>query len=335
MVGVAPLRAILLGLAAAGTDVAEIMSRLGIRPEDVADPDGQVPAELTFRALVEAPSITGDPAFALHMAEALPMGSYGLIDYATLSSQTFREALERAVRYFALLDERVDLRVEAEDDVIRVTHRLRAREPPPHYAVELLFGTLAVRARNLSAKPFSPREVRFSHRAPPYRSEYDRVFRTHVSFEARIDELIYERSILDEPMITGSPALAPTVDRYARTLLAKRVGCDPFMADVQRAIEETIRGQTPSLVATAKRLRLGARTLRRRLSEAGTTYRDLLDSSRRDLAIAYIEDGVELAEVAYILGFSDQSSFQRAFKRWTGQTPGDFRQARQGSADGR
>jgi hypothetical protein len=164
---VGPLRAILLGLAAAGTDVAEIMNRLGIRPEDVADPDGQVPAELTFRALEEAPSITGDPAFALHMAEALPMGSYGLIDYATLSSQTFREALERAVRYFALLDERVDLRVETEDDAVRVTHSLRAREPPPHYAVELLFGTLVVRARNLSAKRVSPREVRFSHSAPP------------------------------------------------------------------------------------------------------------------------------------------------------------------------
>jgi AraC-like DNA-binding protein len=320
------VRAVVSMLEGAGIEARSLLEEHGLPPELLEDPDARIPAETAFRLVERMPELLGDELFCLRAARFVPDGALDVFDFAIRASATMGEALERCVRYYALLDDRTELRLERRAAVARVVGKNRSMPPAPRPATELLFGMLLARGEQLTGKPCPLLEVRFLQTPPRDPPAYQEFFGVPVQFSQDRDELVFQAEWLDEPCSAYDPALAQFFDRYARAYLARLAGPASFVDSVRQAITEGLRAGEPTLASTARALATSERTLQRRLREASSSYAELVDGVRRELALDFLRDpALPIAEVGYLLGFSDTSAFYRAFKRWTGSTPADHR----------
>lgn len=176
------------------------------------------------------------------------------------------------------------------------------------------------------AGPGSLREVRIEFAAPPYHADYAESFPCPVYFAADENAVLLAPGGAGLPLRTSEPRLHAELLALCEQKLRQLENESRFDARVQKVLGPMLRGNTPTLEAVAEGLGMASWTLRRKLRDEGTSFQALLDDSRRDLALAYMRDaGLSLGEIAYILGFSTPGAFQRAFKRWTGVTPGEYR----------
>lgn len=149
--------------------------------------------------------------------------------------------------------------------------------------------------------------------------------------DAPANVVTFARADLERPQRSSDAHLATLLERHARLLHDRLPARESFAAAVRHALADLLTTGHTDLAATAAKLRVSGRTLQRRLSAEGTTHRSVLDELRRDLALRYLEAGdAGLQEIAFVLGFSDQSTFHHAFVRWTGHTPGAWRRRASG-----
>jgi AraC-like DNA-binding protein len=321
------LRALDLALARAGVRGDDLLRELGVPRSHLDQSEARLPASLVFRAIERASALTRDESFSLHAAEVVPLGTMDVLDFAMRSSLTTREALTRTVRYYALIDDLSELRLDEHEGVARLSVT-RQVVTSPRVATELLFALLFARGRQLTGKPWPLVEVCF--RAPPPRSaaKHEAFFGAPVRFDCGKNELVFDSAWLDTPCVQHDSALATFLDRHADSLLERVSGVTTFLRRVKHAIAESIRGSDPSLEMTAKRLAMSARTLQRRLHEAGASHNELVEEVRRELSFELLaKPKMSIPEISYLVGFSDTSAFYRAFKRWTGSTPTIARRA--------
>ena len=190
----------------------------------------------------------------------------------------------------------------------------------------MTFATVTTLCRNIASSDFNPTTVEFQHDAPADTFEHRRLFRCPIKFGAPLNRLHFASSNLTLPIAKADAGLCALLDRHAEELLAKYPPRDSLVDQVRSIITTEFRGGDPSLEHVAAQLGLTPRTLQRKLQELGTSHNELLEQMRRQLAMRYLrEREMAICEVAYLLGFSESSSFHRAFKRWTGLTPKEFR----------
>lgn len=176
------------------------------------------------------------------------------------------------------------------------------------------------------------REVRVEFSAPPYHADYAAAFPCPVYFAADENAALLTRNAASRPLRTREPQLHAELVSLCEQKLRQLENESRLYSRVQKVLGPLLRGNTPSLEEVADGLGMASWTLRRKLRDEGTSFQALLDESRRDLALAYMKDvGLSLGEIAYILGFSTPGAFQRAFKRWTGVTPGEYRRGLRGA----
>jgi AraC-like DNA-binding protein len=312
-----PLAAMLVGSRPA---LDAFYAATDLTSELIVDDDARVSHAQFSVAWSEALRLTGDPALALQIAGALPSGSFGIVEYVCRSASTVGEAVRQWVRYLNILDEAVHVGVvqEGESFAIRVLDESEAPAPSSH---ELCFGVIAARARELVATPFRLLGVRFTHRAPPDIRLYEQWFSAPVTFGARYTELVLARSAMEAPLSTADPNLLAILTRHADLLARKDRSKPPVTREVERILRAALRNDAGEMDPIAKRLGLTPRSLQRRLKEEGTSFKEVREEVRRELAMRYLDDNLSIAEVSFLLGFSEPSAFFRAFKRWTGVTP--------------
>lgn len=325
------LQAIVVAAAARGVPPAGLLAAAGLRQEELVDPDARVPRECELRLWDAARASTGDDGFGLRMAEALPVEAYGAMGFAARSSATLGEAYRRTARFIRLMRSGVRLDIIDDGAVVRLRHVPPTGEAPPsRYAVEWFTATLLLMARRGVDPTCVPIETRFRHPAPARVDEHRRVFGAALTFAADRDELALPAALLARPQLSAEPGLSSVLDRHLDEALARlptRLGVvDRVRAGVAHELH---RGREPTLAELARDLRMSARSLQRHLQRAGTSLQVLVDGLRAELAERYLaEAGLSIAEVAFMLGFSEVSTFHRAFKRWTGLTPAVFRRDR-------
>jgi AraC-like DNA-binding protein len=328
-ISVAVLRSLLAALAAAGVDADAILTELGISYATLREPESRISTEVVYGLFARAPDMAADADFGLHAGAKAPLGTFEVLDHATRTSRTIGEALQRTVRFYALLIERVELRLDIVGATARITHRAPPPIVSPRAAVEMLFAIIVARGEALTGAEWPLRRVRFVHPRPEHVSECERFFHAPIEFGQPMDELLFDVDWLDRPLLTADEGVALTLERFASTLLAKVSREGGFLADVKGSIAGTLNGASPTLDASARHLGMSARTLQRRLMDAGTSYQALLEDVRRELAVRYLADAtLTVREVGYLLGFSEPSAFNRAFRRWEGQTPNEYRSGR-------
>lgn len=296
----------------------------------LTDPDLRVPEASVEAAWQLATTLTNDEAVGVHLAESLPRGALDLVEFAFRSSPSLTSALERLVRYGRVISDRVAARVDLNGERLLLAFGdVGSTALHPGRAEFALAAALKL-ARDSTGHHIIPQQVSFAHAAPLDASEHRRFFRGPVRFAAGSTSLILSVSDAARPMLGADDALSAVVRRRLDKALTERdlQAAGPFSGRVRRLMVEHLgrTALTPSTVARA--LTLSERTLSRRLGEEGTSFRGMLDDVRREFACALLRDrSLSIGDIAFFLRYSEPAAFHRAFRRWTGQSPGDFRAA--------
>jgi len=251
----------------------------------------------------------------------------GCSGYVVGSCETFGAVLERYVRYERLFYDTRAGCLREEDGVVRLEW------DTPHGVTgplvdECALAALTQFARDLVSRPVALASVEFVNPKPKQMEPYRTFFGCPVHFGAAVTSLCFERAALDVPLLRPDPLLLEVLDRQADSILAEREGPNDFAASARRAIARALRDGDPTVERAAESLHMSTRTFHRRLEAEGETFRALLDDCRKEVAMRRLRgEPVSIAELGQDLGYSDQSAFGRAFRRWTGVSPTDWRRA--------
>jgi AraC-like DNA-binding protein len=328
------------GAGARGVDVPALLRRHGLESALSADVDARVPATSVLGLWAELPALTGVPHFGVwlgELASAAPATSLGA--KLVHSAPTLGDGLGRLVTFERVFHGVAATTLTLVGDVARLTHRPPIGVGPGAApAIELAFAWILGTARVTTGEPLEAAAVTFSHEAPPEasRAEHERFFSVAPRFASPENSLDLPRAALELPQRTADALLERLVERHARVLASELPTDAGLCAQVRsRLVSALLRGHAEqcTLAACAESLALPPRTLQRRLAAEGAAFAALLDEARRALSLELLADpSTSVAEVAFALGFGDQTAFHRAFVRWTGSTPGEHKRRLRDSA---
>jgi AraC-like DNA-binding protein len=312
-------------VAAIGTArLAPFWAATDLTPELVGDDDARITPAQFCVAWAEAIRLSANPHLALDIASATPTGAFGIVEYVCRAAPTLGGALQRWVRYLNLLDDAVKIELAVEDDRAALRVVLESDAPAPG-AHELCFAMVAKHARQLSAVPLRLIGVELVHRAPSDAARYRTFFDAPVTFGAKTNQLVFTRAALEASLVSSDPQLLAILTRAADELNARAPEEPTLTAQVTRVLRDALRDDEGHVELVAKRLGVTVRSLQRRLKEEGSSFNDVREQVRKDLSRRYLDENLSIAEISFLLGFSEPSAFFRAFKRWTGQTPNEAR----------
>ncbi len=311
-----------------GLDSKAIFERVGLDMSDLSDPDARYPdsklLELWTLAIAEA----ADPAFGLRLARYWHPSALHALGFAWLASTSLHEALTRLVRYFRLITTGETLKLTELPDA----YRLSIETPPDcergqDEVYDAMLAILTNMCRASAGEDFCPQQILLRRGEPSETSEFEEFFRCPIDFEADCDAIIFGHDQINQPLPTANADMARASDTVINKYLA-----DMDQNDVVTRVRVSLIDLLPSGEVNeqqvAQSLNMSLRTLQRKLQDLDTSYKELLDSTRRSLAIDYVRgDRMPIGEVSYLLGFAEPSNFTRAFKRWTGQSPSEYRSA--------
>jgi AraC-like DNA-binding protein len=303
------------------------ISERDVAEYDKIDPDARIPVSVALQLLDGAVQLTGDPDLGLKAARFAAQGSYDLLEYTMVSASTVREANEVMRRFGQLMNSALDYSLEIHGD--HAITRFSSRVPLTRAAADFQLAALYSAGRRwLPPPPDAHGEVWFTYPEPAETREHARSFpNTRIRFGAPFDAIVFDRKYLELPMPQADPKLHALLRRQLEQAVADLPPAQELRRQVRKLILAELCGGNPSADHIAERLEMSRRTLTRRLLQQGTTFKGLLEEVRRELAErALISEEVGIAEIAERLGFAEPAAFHRAFKRWTGLTPADYRE---------
>ncbi|MDE1168287.1 MAG: AraC family transcriptional regulator [Pseudomonas sp.] len=309
-------RALRKQLDAIGLDSAALCLQAGLDPLRVEESNAQFPLSATNALWQLAVQASGDPAIGLRVARFVSPSTFHSLGYALIASENLREVFERIVRYHQASDA---LTPTLSRENGRYVLRLQATDDYPAPAAEAIdaFAAIYVRTcRNRLGPDYAPLAVRLTRARPQDPKPWLTVFRSPIHFDAEQDSLEFACADFDCHLDDASPQDA-SPEMLQPLTWERRVG---------DAIERCLPRGVPSADEVAEVMRLSLRNLQRHLADEGCRFDALLDQCQQNLALQYLNDpDLPLSEIGHRLGFADAGTFIRAFKRWTGISPGQYR----------
>ena len=300
----------------------------GLARADLASPEARIPYA-AFMALIErAAVLLAEPAYGLKLGASHDVRDNGLLGFIALNSPTLGDALVNVKRYLSVTNEGTDAVLEPAGPVRALRFRdadpalRRLRQNSERVSAQFVKG-----ARELTQARATPVRVEFIHSRPDAPIDYEGILGCPVRFQAEWDAVFFSEETLGLPVVGADNRLLATLEAACRKIIGPR----PSEGDIVHAVREYIvhrlaKGATPFADA-ARHFGMSNRTLERRLGERATSYRDLVDGVRCDLAKHYLADtDMRLPQIAYLLGYSEPGPLVRAFRRWTAITPMQYRQ---------
>ena len=318
-----------------GHDAEAAIKACGIGRVALNKRNGTIPFDKHCALLEYAATTTGDDLYGLHLGAQTDPRDIGLIGYIGLSSATLHDAFDNFRRYASLVSDVAGVRLEIVDDLAIVSGKLKATLPPPGYGQECEYSiSVFVRACQIfTDTEIVPVKIRFLHHRGAHKSDVERLLGCPVTFGSGQQRVVFERQNLSLPIVSADDNLLDILKGYGDAILAERSKRGP---DFKHQVEGWIVALLPKGQASAKtvamQMGMSERTLSRRLADMGLTFKSLLAEVRHQLALKYVaEPGINLKQAAFLLGYTEVSTFSHAFKRWTGQTPASARQTSIGS----
>lgn len=312
-----------------GVSTLQLANACNVSPEMLAPQPENLPAELYVRLLDAGAQLANDPHFGLHVGEHVKLGTYNVYGLILLSCKDFGHALQQTMRFESLAHElgRSELGIHGDQAQYRwLTHF----EGASRHLVESVFAGIRVFGNWLAGRPIPAGQIQFRHQAPEATEEYSRIFGVMPEFCAGENMACFDASLLAWPVPNADVALYPVLQKHAEQLLKEKnrvPAVSGIVGQVRARIIDNLSSDRVRVAHIALDLQMTQRTLQRKLQDAGVSYQQLLDATRYELAKEYLEqDDLSLAEVAFMLGFQEQSSFHHAFKEWSGVNPGAYRQ---------
>jgi AraC-like DNA-binding protein len=317
------VRPVIAGLEARGLDAAAVLRSAGISSEALGSVEGKLPVASVLRLWEAAAEAAQDSSFGVHVAEALPRGTYDVFEHIFSAAETVGAGISQLTRYVPLIHDHSTLTIEVEPGHARLVRRVPTMGPQyDEFSMALLF----VRSRQASATAWTPERVTFQHERTDDDGEPSRVFGCRVVFGAAETEMLIPRAALQLPHARADAPLLEVLSRHVDARLGSLPQRGALLARASSAIARRIATELPTLASTAAALRMPERTLQRRLAEEGVNHSALVDDVRRNLALELLSDAnVSVTDIGYRLHFADPAAFYRAFKRWTGEGPAAYR----------
>jgi len=313
-----------------GHDPAPLLEQYGLHAAWLAAPAGRLSIPRYMRLGHAAIELTGQPALGLRMGRVSRMSQTGLAGVTAAQAPDVREAARTLIRFEALYGSNYRGQSSLHEDAEGAWLRFYSISPYNSYnrfVVDSIFASWLQQLSDLSGVEIRAQKVEIEFDAPDYAADYAGLCSQPVVFGAGANQLRLDNAALG----LRNPQHCPGTWHHLLQLCEKELEQLTRTRSLRERISQLLGpllngGREPELDEIAARLKLPAWTLRRKLAEEGTGFRNVLNDTRRDLAMTYIRD-TELAfgEIAYLLGFASAEAFQRAFKRWSSQTPGEFR----------
>ena len=305
-----------------GLDPEPIFIKEDITREMIMKPGARISYKKSKNLWEKLSKLIKDPCFGLRAGQYWHPSHFNALGFAWLASVTLREALTRLVRYVQMISESTKIHLEENAAGLSVVN-LDTMEVPAYMDFSMIILSEACRLNFGSG--FKPVAIHFIHAEPSCAGDYVRFFEAPVTFSAKDNRFTISVSDADKRLPTGNKHLASLHDQYVLRYLDKMNNLN-LAQQVKAAFLDLMPAGHMSVERVAGRLNMTARSLQRKLRDEGTTFSKLVDEARRELAEDYIHDpSFSLMEAAFILGFSDYSSFSRAYKRWTGMSPSKAR----------
>jgi AraC-like DNA-binding protein len=265
------------------------------------------------------------PALGLRIAEGVRPRHFGVVGYAALVCGNLAEALIRLERYHASVYDVNPAKVTPTEHGVCIEWGVE-RGKPGALVDETAIACLVQLARDMTGRYWPVHTVSFVNPAPADMQPYLDFFGGKVSFDEPVTRVVFELQYLALPLRKSDPEMLGQLDRQAEELLQKVAALPPVVDVWRRTLVPLIREGQTSLAALARAHNTSPRSLQRRLAEQGTSFQSLLDNTRQHLAQRHLMEGqLDLAEIALLLGYSEQSAFTRAFRSWTGLAPAQWR----------
>jgi AraC-like DNA-binding protein len=321
--------AIVKALEDAGVDPAALMRGIEMDATRVGDLAHRYSQDQVTSLWIAAVEVTADPNFGLKVARHIRPSTFHVVGYAMSCSATLRRAAERFAHSARLISDSAAVAFQQEAAGYRLTVDLNTGGRQPIYqTIDTMLAGFFLMCEWIASAPITPIEVTFRHRKPTDDQAYRDVFRCPIRYGQSINSLLFSAEVLERPVPSANEELATMLDEMASKYLTFR-----FAARFSRKVRDALIGQLPngepSKQETARLLAMTERTLLRRLREENTTFQEVLDRLREELAYDYLRrPDLTVENIAYLLGFSSSSTFSRAFMRWTAQRPSVWRESR-------
>ena len=322
----------LLKLAAGmGADCDQLLADADLNPNELTDDDNRIDLTYLMRLGRGAIRQTGRPDIGLQLGAHSHISSLGYVGLAAMTAKTLGDALNILVRYEHLNSQcyrGTSQLVEEGGHMALTFYSIAPYNAYTCFVVDGVLGAWAKLTHLLTGVTGLVRKVDIEFDAPSYGDDYQAAFGCEVRFGAPRNAVVMNAADMAIPLPDSSPQLHDKLIQHCDERLNQIALADSYRNKVLKVLGTMLHGQTPSIDEVALKLGMPSWTLRRKLKEEDSAYQSLVDEMRRDVAMSYMKNtDLSFGEISYLLGFSTPGAFQRAFKRWSGQTPGEFRKS--------
>jgi AraC-like DNA-binding protein len=319
-------------VAASGTqvDAAALLASVGLDAEGDWDPKAMLPADSYYDLLERIALQTDVTDLPIRVGESMRLDEYGALGLAFKAATSLGRSYARVERYARLWTSVVEYELRPDPrGTLFILHRSGDRRLGLRLSNEATLASAVSIARQVCPAPVAPLEVLIRHPAPISTATHADYFGCPIRFGAEHDALLFSPETLAQPNILGDEGISRYLIAHLEAEMSEIASEAPLVARARDAIAQALSEGVPKMSDVALGLGLSARSFHRRLSEHGMSFQTLTVETRRDLAEGLLRDeSHSLAEIAFLTGFSEQSSFTRAFKRWVGTTPASYRKDR-------
>lgn len=310
-----------------GLDSTALALAADIEKSLLARQDSRVLLASFNRLLELAAAELGDPGMGLKLGSWTDSSHMGVIGHIVFNNRTLRQALEQYVRLSTLVSEGIVVRFEASEAESVLTFECADPGCYSSLNLERMLAQGVTRARRFVSEKIYLRRAGFAHPAQTRLADYEAVFGCPVAFSQPSCYVTFDSAFLSFEVLQRNPYLHQVLTRHVETLLRKLQSRRKLSLQVRKLLEKQLSQAEVDIVMIAEQLAMSRQTLYRKLKQEGISFQEIVEEVRHEKAMAYLSEGrYSLSEIAFLLGFSEQSAFSRAFKRWTGESPAHYRQ---------
>ncbi len=317
---------VLQGAARSGADIPRLLEAVGISRDLLEDTDARIERDTFVQLMLEVMKQTEDEFLGFGQGRKSKPGTFSMMAHAVINCANLEKAVLRGIRFYELFDLRFRCALERDGDIawleVDASPHLDFRE----VIVESVL-LLSLRFMGwLVGKAIEPRRVQLDFPRSEEADDYRTLFTCPVDFEAQTSCVVFDAEYLDLPLVQNELSLSRFLKDSLAQLIDGNIHNVGLPAQIRAIISRDYGNNFPDFSEICEKLNMTPQTLRRRLKEGNTSYQEIKDSIRKDASIHYLsKPELSIDEIALLMGFSEASSFHRAFKKWTGKTPSAYR----------
>ncbi|MGK0405254.1 MAG: AraC-like DNA-binding protein [Oleispira sp.] len=310
-----------------GISQDSLLENTEIDPAAFSDPKALLTYQQVIILINNMLKLCDEPTLGLELGNAININQFGMLGYAILSCANVRQALNLGLKYHALVDPAFNFEVVEQEDItsIRLTSHIPV-ENIYNLICDIFLANFISLGRYLTGLNVIPKAININRKKPEFSKQYQEFLPDcPVNWDQPRTEILIDTQIMDAPTTLADEATARMAESQCADILTRMGPKEGIVAKVRRILLSN-PGQYPPIEEVASHLATSTRTLSRSLQEVRTSYQNILDEVRKEMAIEYLNtSSLPIEEIAALIGYNDPSNFRKAFKRWTGNPPSYYR----------